>query len=636
MAKKTLKNTQKINSINISKINIILSVIIIIFPIIIYVNSIQNGFVLDDFSLIKENLVTQKGFDGIKEHIENTYRYGYWNKQDNIYRPLPMVLFAIEWQLFPDNPFPGHLVNILLYSLTGFVLFKILQKLFKQYSIFLSFIITLLFLAHPIHTEVVANIKSVDEILAFLLSFTTILLLLKYIEFKKVYWLITSVIIFFFSFTAKESTIMFLGIIPLVLYFFTNLKIKNIIIYTSIYLIPTIIFLIIRQKIIGAASANDVSVIDNLLVATNSFNEKSATAILILGKYLLLLVFPISLAADYSFNQIPIVDWSNFKAIFSLLVFLTTIYIAIKGLRKKTILSFSIFFFLISISLYTNLIITIGSSFAERFMYLASLGFISAIVYSLYNYLKFDVTNLNLSASEFFKSKITIFLLIVIVLFSIKTIQRNTEWKSDLTLYSADILKSPNSAHMRYYYGLSVMKDLALNAENETEKTKYLNEAIKNFNIAKEIYPSYADAYEQLGLAYFRLNDYKNSFKNYEISLKYNPYNSVTYSNLGVIYFHSQQFSKALEVYKKAVELNPKNVDALFNLGSTYGTIQQFEDAIKTFKKVVELNPNHATAYYYIGITYNTLKNKSEALKYCKIANKLDSKFAIPADINAQ
>ena len=604
---------------------LIMSVIIALFAFLLYANTINNGYVLDDFSVIKENIVTKKGFDGINEHLNHTYRYGYWNKEDYIYRPLSLVIFATEWEIWPDNPRPAHIINILFYMLTGLIMFQVLKRIFRNYNIVFPFIVTLIFIAHPTHTEVIANIKSLDEILSFLLSFLTILLMFKYIDKKSILSLGLSLITFFFGFLAKEGTIVFLAIIPLILYFFTDEKLKRIAIITAIYLVPTIIYLLIRKSIIGDASADSVSVADNLLMAADTLGERYATAFLILGKYFLLVLAPFTLVSDYSFNQIPITNFGDILVIASIVLYLALAYFAFKLLKKKHIISFSILYFFVGISLYSNIIIIIGSSFADRFIYMASLGFIIGILALVAQFTKFNFEDKSVSLKKFFTSNMLgYFVILVLILFSYKTISRNAEWESDLTLYSADVVKSPNSSHMRYHYGLVVMKELALNAKSEHEKTKYLKEAVKEFEAAIEIYPSFADPYEQLGLAYFRLNDYDKSLKYYLKSLEYNPYKPVTYSNMGMIFFSRGQYDKALEVYLKAVELNPKHIDAQYNLASTYGTIGQFDKAIETFKIVIELNPNHAQAYYFIAITYKNMGKLKEADYYFKMANKLN------------
>src|SRR5207247_1959299 len=82
----------------------------------------------------------------------------------------------------PANPHLSHLVNILLYGLTGFLLYVTFRKLLSDYASIYWFFICLFFIAHPVHTEVVANIKSRDEMLSFFFSIATVFYLADHIR----------------------------------------------------------------------------------------------------------------------------------------------------------------------------------------------------------------------------------------------------------------------------------------------------------------------------------------------------------------------------------------------------------------------------------------------------------------------
>src|SRR5690349_15665328 len=135
----------------------------------LYVNTLGNGYALDDFSVIKENRQTKQGWGAFPEIFKTSFRYGYITNQDELYRPLPKASFAIEWAIAPDNPALAHFTNILLYALTGMLLFLTFRK-YMGGSVVIPFIASLLFIAHPIHTEAVANIKSRDEIMSLIFS----------------------------------------------------------------------------------------------------------------------------------------------------------------------------------------------------------------------------------------------------------------------------------------------------------------------------------------------------------------------------------------------------------------------------------------------------------------------------------
>ena len=134
---------------------------------LLYANTLGFSYVLDDFSLIKENLLTQKGIAGLTEIFKSSYRSGYYLPDNDLYRPLSKAMFAIEWELAPNSPELSHWVNVLIYASIGFLLYRLLFSITNN-NTWLSLVIALLFITHPLHTEVVSNIKSRDELLRFL------------------------------------------------------------------------------------------------------------------------------------------------------------------------------------------------------------------------------------------------------------------------------------------------------------------------------------------------------------------------------------------------------------------------------------------------------------------------------------
>ncbi len=611
----------------------IMSFVILFLSFFVYTNTFRNGYVLDDFSVIKENWVVKRGVVSIPLIFKTSYRYGYWSSADDLYRPLSLTMFAAEWQLWPDNPKPGHVINVLLYSLACVVLFLTLRKLFYKYNVFLPFIATLIFALHPIHTEVVSNIKSRDEILSFLFLISTLYFAICYANSAKNKWLILGAISYFLAFLSKESAITFLAVFPLAIYFFTDAPNKRNVLFSGIMLIPALLFLIIRAKVLANQPEMAlVSYTDNLLVAAPDILTRHATAIKILGKYIWKLIVPYPLASDYSFNQITINGWGNLWVLLSFVILVFMGIFAIIKFKTKYILSFVILFFFITISIYSNIVIIIGSSFGERFLFVPSLAYSLVLSWLIFQLLKLNIEKTQITEPKsFFNSNKLIVLTIIpiLLIYSVEVISRNKDWNSNLSLYSADVLKSPNSAHMRYYYGLVLMKDKAMNKElNKVENPEYLDSAIVQFSIAAKIVPTFADAYDQIGLAYYRKNMNDSALKYYQIALNYNPTKSITYSNMGVIFFNNKQFDKALESYEKAVKYDPAFSDAWMNLGSTLGTLGRANEAIDAFKKCIEFNPQNATATYYIGLTYKGIGDEINAKYYFDKAASLDSKYA--------
>jgi len=608
-----------------NKVKLFFSLLIVAFAFAIYANSLNNEYALDDFSVIKENNIVKNGTKAIPLIFNSSYRYGYLNVNDGLYRPFTLMMYAIEWQIFPDKPAVYHFINILLYAITGVVLFRLLIKALKDTNIILPLAATLLFIAHPIHTEVVANIKSSDEITCFLLSVTSLSLLFDYLNTKKTSKIIFALLSYSVALFCKESAVLLLAFIPLFMYFFTDIKIGKIVLQTSIFLIPTLLYLGIRQKVLGTGAGLDtVSLADNLLMAAKNPIEKIATAFVVLLYYIKLLIVPHPLLYNYSYNQIPIVNFSNIWALCSLLLHLALLAFALINLKKKHLLSFAILFYFIGISLFSNLVITIGAAMGERFIYFSSFGFCIAVAYLILKLFKVDLhTPITKPALVFTSKPFAISLVVIVALFSIKTIARNPDWKNNLTLYKHDLPISMNSVRSHYYYGNELIK-MQDELSGQPIDTAAILEGCKQLKLALEIFPEYNDANTQLGVAYYKIKDYKNSEKYYLITLNNNRNDAVAINNLAAIYFNTGQYIKAIEMYERAIVLNPRFTDALVNIGSCYGQMQKYRESIEFFKRAIDISPDNSKAYFFLSKSYGFLGQQNEAKQAMAQAQSLD------------
>lgn len=604
------------------------ALIIFLMALLLYANSLPHGYILDDSGVLKDNWVVKRGIDGIPLILKTPYRYGISMLTDDLYRPLSMIMFAVEWQLSPNTPALSHFVNVLFYAFSCSLLLVVLRKLFKKYHPLLALFACILWMAHPVHTEVVANIKSRDEIMSVFFLLLAILGFLEFLNKGKIGYLLGAIFSYLLGFFSKEGIVTFLVLFPFIGWYYTPAGVKKNLIASASFIIPTIAYMVVRHIILStyAKPSHFMLVPDNLLVAAPDIFTRWATAILILGKYLGLLLIPHQLVSDYSYNQIPIVGWTNPLVILSFLIYAAGIGFLIWKIRSKSPAVFGILVFLVTMSIYSNLVTLIGSSFGERFLYLPSLGFcilLSYLILLLFKIKTGDTSHADIKNLFARNALPWVLVMVILTLFSIKTISRNSEWDSQWTLFSADVQRSPNSTHMHYYWGLTI-RDKAKEQSDPVAYKDLMGKALQEFKTAISIYPYYPECYEQLGLAYFRLGNNDESLKNYEEAIKLNPGKATCYGNQGIIYFNRGQYQKALELYQKAISLDPNYDDAYFNLGSVYGILGQYELAIKNFKKCLEFKPDYAQAYYYIGITYKSLKNMTEAQKYLDKAYQLN------------
>ena len=209
--------------------NILYYVIIAVSCFILYGQSIGNNFNIDDDYVYENHQLVEKGINGIPEIF--TSRYNTRDEQYFGYRPLTIAIYAVEYEIFGSNPHSAHFINILYYIGSCFLLFYLLQIVFKQKfpekHIWISFIAGLLFLSHAIHTEVVLSIKNREEIISLILGLASTTFALKFFDKKKAYQIILSILLLSLAFLAKESAVVFIIIIPLtIVYFRTDFKIR--------------------------------------------------------------------------------------------------------------------------------------------------------------------------------------------------------------------------------------------------------------------------------------------------------------------------------------------------------------------------------------------------------------------------
>jgi len=601
---------------------------------LLYLNTLGHQYALDDFSVLKENFLVKRGFAGLGDIMKTSYRFGYWNEQGTLYRPLSLVMFALEWEFFPDTPRAYHFFNLFFYGLLGFVMFKVLRNLMRDYTILLPLIISLLFIAHPIHTEVVANIKSRDEIMSLLFVFTALGLLLRYIESNKIWQLAAAVGVYFLAFLAKESALTFLAVFPAALFMFRKISLHKIMISTAVMGVAAAAYIGMRAAILGSVKGVEkVSVLQNSLEAAPDLLSRTATAFVILGKYVLLLLFPHPMACDYSFNQIPNTTFGDFQAFLPLLFFLGIGIYAVWKFRNRNLISFGILVFLATISLYSNLIITIGTQMGDRLLFVPSLGFAIVVAVLLVKAFKINLQpeseEIDLMQTVTQHKGILALLGVVLLAYSYKTFDRNKAWENDYTLYSTDVLSSPNSARMNYYYGLALVQHKAVKTDDPAQKNAFLDQGIAAFEKAIEIYPNYGTAWDQIGLAHYRKDNYPKAVEFYNKALQLDPTMSITYSNLGTIYFKSQQYENALGVYQKAVQYNPRYADGYMNLGSTYGMLGRPQEAVAAFRKALEFEPNNAVVHRNLAITFSNMGDVRNAQFHAQQAKKLDPNIKI-------
>lgn len=541
---------------------------------------------------------------------------------------MSLVFFAVEKELFGPSPFAGHLFNMFFFGLCVIVLFRFLNHLFDRKKTNTAFIASLLFAIHPIHTEVVANIKSFDAILCFLFAFIALNLFLNYFENGKKAGLLFAVISLFLSLISKEDSITLIFLVPLIFIFYKNTDKKRTVEIIAGTMFAAISFLVLRYYILNVnnnTTAN-LSFIQNALVNAPDFSTRLATCILILGYYIRFMFFPYPLICDYSFSSIPFAHFTDPVIWFILIAAITCIYIAVKRLikYKKDLVSFGIIFFLVTISLFSNLFFLIGSEMSERFTFLPSVGFCLLAATGIQQLTKLKFINQIIPDLPF-----RFIIAGIGILLTFLTISRNNEWEDNYTLHFNDLQKAPENSHLNYCVGYALIDSIFYKETNILLKQEVLNEGTRYLSKAVQVNPEYTNAQAELGKAFLLGNQFDSAERHFNIALASEPFNIPVLNNKSELLFRKKDYDGAIAASHIILSINPTFAKSYSNIGLCYYIMGKYDSAIIYLNKSIKMDPGLPLSYPNLALTYNKTGNIDSSRKYTAIARRYYPNFEI-------
>ena len=622
------------------------------FGFLLYANSIPNNYALDDAGAVNNNLFVQKGIRGIPD-ILTVDLWHFDNVNLGYYRPLSLITLAIEYQFFQANPHVSHFINALLFGLSVLVLFLLLLSIFRKEHPAFSFLIAALFACHPIHTEVVANIKSRDELLSFLNLISALYFIVRHNTDKKTWLALGAGLFFYLALMSKESAITGVALVPVLLYFNGLRDKKNIGLQSLIFAGIAALFLLQKKMLMGTLSG---SVPDDIInYPYLSTDARLSTAFLVLTHLFKQLLYPFNLCYDYSYNAIPVGAWNQPIVLIGVLLSIgMAVYLYLQW-PKVNMYSLAILLFGITLAPALGFIILRGGIMAERFLFAPSLGYCIAftgIAFSLFKVkssneegiYRWMQTHANLSF---------LFLLILLV-FSIKTIRRNTAWKDNFTLFSTDIQINPNSAQNHRHLGSEFINKAIAEKSDTPQKRAYFNAGVEELRKAIAIHPKFGDAFFKMGVAYHAAYmNIDSALYYYTKATEYAPGFALTYNNLGIIYQSQKKYEMASYYYNMAMDANPNfpdakknaadlkaatgldihlmpvdvNLDSLqqntqkkddnfyFNLGTLAASKGDYNNAIAYLQTAIKMNPRNEDALINLGNCFGVTNRFKESIE---------------------
>ena len=567
----------------------------------LYLNSLPNEFVLDDRLVIERNEQV-RSLGNFAEIFTTPYHYGYKHGNTGLYRPLTIYTFALDHAIGGLHPVGYHVVNVLLHAaVAGLVVLLGLALGLEGIAALAG---GLLFAAHPVHTEAVANLAGRAELLA---AAFFLLAMLGYVEARRrgtagVRVLAVAAGCFLLGLLSKENAITF----PLVAAAWElavpraaggagpERKWKGAASALAALLVPVAVYLVLRRVALGAsiAAAAGVDFIDNPLIRSGLL-ARWATALAVFARYVLLLFVPWKLSPDYSYAQIvPVTAVSDPWLLAGLLMAAAILWLLLAQGRRHPHARFLGLFSLLTFSIVSNAPLVIGTIMAERLLYLPSVGF-CLLIGCLFAHLRG-----RWSARAGFTLAV-----VVLGALSARTIARNLDWRSGSTLYPKAVLTSPRSVKVLNNMGAELLR-----RGQAAEAQRILLEA-------RAIAPDWARARINLAQAYLSGGDARRAEQEAREAVRLLPADAMAWLKLAEVLEGVGKLDEEVQVLRKVLELEPGDWEARLRLGIVSTDRGDSETAERELSAAVREQPRSVKARTALGLLSMTVGKLDRAVE---------------------
>jgi tetratricopeptide (TPR) repeat protein len=613
------------------KLTALLSITIISF--LLYANSFRNTFVFDDLPLIVEN-------SGIRSLRNIPALLGAGVGTGGIsYRPLRFISYAVDYYFWGLNPVGYHLSNVVFHVISSLFVFGIVSRLAGGF--WCAFSAALFFCVHPVQTDSVTYLSGRRDILCALFYLAGFYSFLRYRASGQVRYVVLIFFFYLFSIASKEMGVT----LPLMLFLYDYVwvreeglgrKFREVWKRYGFFYLP--VFLM------GAGFTCYKLFINYPSTRHEYYGGSLVTNFLTVGKilvyYLKLIFLPVVLNADYSYDAFSLSQGFFEPATFISLVILGGIFYFIFWLlRKEKVVAWGLLWFFVAI-LPVCQIFPHHELLAEHYLYLPLVGISLGVGY---------ITGKLVRGYRFERVLIGCYVL-VLILFGVRVIDRNRDWKDGFTLWSKTVKTVPHCARALdnlgvEYYSLKRYREAIpyheqavrlkpnyaiayYNLGNAYNNSGYCDKAIAAYQESIRLKPDNIKAYNNLGVAYKNCKQYEEAFDMYKKVLEKEPDNLSATTNLGALLNGLNLYKMALPYCEKAVALNPKSIEALQNLGVTLSGLGFYDRALSTLQSAIGLNPNNANIHVNIGSVYRKMGNDKKAADEYKLALQLSPQSA--------
>ncbi|PLY00121.1 MAG: hypothetical protein C0623_08025 [Desulfuromonas sp.] len=575
-----------------------------------FINSFPAAFHIDDFLIVVNNPLVAR------IDLPEIFSTDYWgvNVDSGLFRPLTILSFGLESILWGLNANTVHAVNLLLHVLVSVLVFLV----FKSFDIDrkVSWLAAALFAVHPIHTEVVNMAVGRAELLA-ALGVLVALWAWQHPR-KTIGWPVMAVFCLV-GLLSKENAIVLLGWLP-VLVFYCDRKVhsdwrKKVVPYALLCAV-TLCWLGWRTwGVVRAFPADGYDPVYTPLAFLSPV-ERILTALKFQWLYLRKLLLPYDLQAIYSGNDFfqPVSGLFSFEGASVALASIFFLAVVVWLLLRRHPLGLGLSLYLIAVTPASNLFFVSGVTFAERLLYLPSIGFCLVLAVALVRLT--DSVKLHWQSAAFAAC---------LGVFLVTTLFSNADYSSAQSLLQKDLHRDPQNILAWMLLANSyVSANKPVDAEKAFRKMVLLDpefsEGLRSYaafllsqaryqeaiqvalQVTRDTSNVYPTIYLVLGQAYVAVDDYSNA-------LYWLNQTRGAYEDYGVYWGYRGRVLEGLGDEAGAISSYRRmgktaKVDFLLRFGTLLLQDGQVVEAREVLLEVVQRDPRLASGWNSLGVSH--------------------------------
>jgi Tfp pilus assembly protein PilF len=572
---------------------------IVVASLVVYVPALRGGFIWDDDAYVEKN------------HLLSAPN-GLWNiwigkGVPMSYVPMVYTVFRLEYALWGLNPFGYHLTNVLLHAVNSLLIWLLLSRLRVRGAWFVSAIFAL----HPVHTESVAWITELKNVLSL---FFCLLATIAYVKYAFGYsdestkgkgetFYQLSTFLFICALAAKTAMCFFPFSLLILLWWkhgrITLKDIRDLSRFFALALAWGLFILWWENKNIGTGEVElGLTFIKRILIASHA-----------LWFYLGKLFYPVNLTFSYPKWVIEPTNPLNYTWLLLCLVTAWGIWHWRKKLQRGSVAAVAFFIVALSpmigfFSCYTY----IYTYVADHYQYVASIGPITLFV---------AIGCIAVKRSGKYANAISV-ASVVLILSTLGTLtwRQCHIYKDRETLWRDIIEKNPGSLMAHLNLGI------------EYRRQGKLDEAIGQLKRLLQLSPDYPKAHYNLGVVYLDKGDLDEASSCFLRVLEIEPNHAEAYNGLGLVFYKQGRFDTAISYFQRALQIEPELSGAHNNLGNAFMSQGDFEQAMHHYSEAIRMEPGFAMAHYNLGSLLDRKGSLDEAIREYIKALEINPDFA--------